>query len=29
MVFTKYSFPNPNNGDKYDLSQEWKAVWIK
>ena len=21
MVFTKYSFPNPNNGDRYDLSQ--------
>ena len=20
MVFTKYSFPNPNNGDRYDLS---------
>lgn len=22
MVFTKYSFPNPNNGDRYDLSQD-------
>ncbi len=21
MVFTKYSFPLPNNGDRYDLSQ--------
>ena len=22
MVFAKYSFPNPNNGDRYDLSQD-------
>ena len=22
MVFTKYSFPNPNNGDRYNLSQD-------
>ena len=22
MVITKYSFPNPNNGDRYDFSQE-------
>lgn len=22
MEFTKYSFPNPNNGDRYDLSQD-------
>ncbi len=22
MVFTKYSFPNPNNGDRYDLSRD-------
>ena len=22
MVFTKYTFPNPNNGDRYDLSQD-------
>ena len=22
MVFTKYNFPNPNNGDRYDLSQD-------
>ena len=22
MVITKYSFPNPNNGDRYDLSQD-------
>lgn len=22
MVFTKYDFPLPNNGDRYDLSQE-------
>lgn len=21
MVFTKYNFPLPNNGDRYDLSQ--------
>ncbi len=22
MVIYKYGFPNPNNGDRYDLSQE-------
>ena len=22
MVFSKYSFPLPNNGERYDLSQE-------
>ena len=22
MVFTKYDFPLPNNGERYDLSQE-------
>ena len=22
MVFSKYTFPNPNNGDRYDLSQD-------
>ena len=22
MVFTKYDFPLPNKGDRYDLSQE-------
>ena len=22
MIFTKYSFPLPNNGERYDLSQE-------
>ena len=22
MIFTKYSFPNPNNGDRYDLSRD-------
>ena len=22
MVMTLYDFPNPNNGDRYDLSQE-------
>jgi len=22
MVFTKYSFPLPNNGERYDFSQE-------
>jgi len=21
-VFSKYTFPNPNNGDRYDLSQD-------
>ena len=22
MLISKYSFPNPNNGERYDLSQE-------
>ena len=22
MIMTLYEFPNPNNGDRYDLSQE-------
>lgn len=22
MCITKYSFPNPNNGDRYDFSQD-------
>ena len=22
MVISKYSFPNPNNGNRYDLSQD-------
>ena len=21
-IFSKYTFPNPNNGDRYDLSQD-------